>query len=324
MKMKKIEPLETIEDIEKMFHRSGRATPTPRRMAHWRRIGLLKPVRQSSVKGVRGSITLYPGGTGRQALEIDWLLDQTGKLADVGWLLWWHGRSVEGRWWRPILTDAASQLYLGLSQLRNLADADDDAEDDTVFDKVAATKIHGSPLGLVAQRLKSTDGFATFLRLVSDVGSGSFEGFGDLSDPDALKDFEIAQKGFGFHQARRHRVGGIGTQYADVLPDALEKICQALSIGDLRQTLASAKASELSRQRDYLRDASLVGVALHDAHKATLGPNALGLKLLSLYQREPAKTQALVLVSFIHFRRHSNFEMYKHAEVKQLLRGARR
>ena len=88
MNAKEIRPFESAEDIRKVFEHAGRAVPSSTRMAHWRRVKLLKPAIQTAMRGVRGSRICYPIGTARQALEIDWLLEQTGKYADVGWLLW--------------------------------------------------------------------------------------------------------------------------------------------------------------------------------------------------------------------------------------------
>ena len=67
------------------------------------------------MKGIRGSRTRYPVGYANRLLEVTHLLEQKKKLDDVGRELWWWGREVGDRWWRPELVRAAENLDRTLS-----------------------------------------------------------------------------------------------------------------------------------------------------------------------------------------------------------------
>ena len=83
---------------------------TPQQLARWHRLGLLpRPVQRGQGRG-RGTVTMYPGGTSRQLVELCRARSGTRELIRVGFRMWWRGFEVDFTLVERVLRGAAVRL----------------------------------------------------------------------------------------------------------------------------------------------------------------------------------------------------------------------
>jgi hypothetical protein len=83
---------------------------TPQQLARWHRVGLLpRPVQRGQGRG-RGTVTLYPGGTSRQLVELCRARSGTRDLIRVGFRMWWRGLEVDFTLVERVLRGTAARL----------------------------------------------------------------------------------------------------------------------------------------------------------------------------------------------------------------------
>jgi hypothetical protein len=83
---------------------------SPQQLARWHRMGLLpRPVQRGKGRG-RGTVTLYPGGTSRQLVELCSARSGTRDLVRVGFRMWWRGFDVDPTLVERVLRGTAARL----------------------------------------------------------------------------------------------------------------------------------------------------------------------------------------------------------------------
>ncbi len=69
--------------------------PTKAQRARWHRVGLLpRAIRRQGLGRGKGTISIYPAGTGKQLLALLAIHAHERRLPSVDWKLWWEGHNV--------------------------------------------------------------------------------------------------------------------------------------------------------------------------------------------------------------------------------------
>src|SRR5438034_7454182 len=82
------------DDLITLAAASGfRVTKT--QLARWHRAGLLaRPVRRQGLGRGKGTVSIYPPGTGKQLLSLVAIHSRERRLPFVAWKLWWEGHNI--------------------------------------------------------------------------------------------------------------------------------------------------------------------------------------------------------------------------------------
>jgi hypothetical protein len=207
---------ETKEDIQKAFVAAGLPvleSNLVRKLERRREQGLLPPVDQAHPKGLRGSETHYPLGTGAQAVEIEkLLLLEKRNFKYVGWQMWWQGYQVDERHWLRRLRLIAR---VGDRLLRKIREAAAEREmrnlPSTIFDEIGDAISNDSRLSKIKRRVGQEDMSALLGIVVGSVTDG-FNANVDAGDE------KILEAGFDFSRARTDQILGHKLALMDALP----------------------------------------------------------------------------------------------------------
>src|SRR5208282_3006868 len=111
---------EPADRIIELASKEG-VTLSRRQLAEWHRYGLIRKPKQSRLGRGKGSESIYPRGTARQAMACAVLMARFTSKRRVGWELWVLGYPVAERFWRAPLKRAHKTFRLASSYLRDNA-----------------------------------------------------------------------------------------------------------------------------------------------------------------------------------------------------------
>ena len=178
------EPADWI--VEQASHQG--ATLSRRQLADWHRAGLIAEPRRKFYGGSKGSMTIYPSGTLRQAIEGSVLMECFGSVDHVGWELWMRGFRVAERLWREPLREAHEMFRLFLSSSANGEVGDEDDGGPELSDEVdrlvetVGERLEAPPRMGVARRRLRRSGFKEVLTMVTSAAIGAFNAGGYVGD----------------------------------------------------------------------------------------------------------------------------------------------
>lgn len=130
-------------------------------------------VKQVGLGKAAGSVTEYPLGTAKLAIEIQRLLAIKKKLSFVGWHLWMHGHEVDSKYWKPKIEGAATDLRRIPVWLR-AKDIQNKRERETIFDQVSRLHFVGTLFAKGLAKLAPNMSASVF-RFLADVAGGNCE-----------------------------------------------------------------------------------------------------------------------------------------------------
>jgi hypothetical protein len=181
---------EPADAIVEMASKEG-VTISRRQLAEWHRAGLIPTPKQPRLGRGKGSLSIYPHGTLRQAIACSALMAHFGEKDWVGWELWVRRYPVTERHWREPLSEAHAMFRRISSEAIEAPDLDDDGppvQSDAAEEFIAdATERPKAPplMGLARRRL-GREGFKAFLGIVVSTAIGSFKfesSEGESADP---------------------------------------------------------------------------------------------------------------------------------------------
>jgi len=264
---------------------------TKTQLARWHRAGLLaRPVRRQGLGRGKGTVSIYPPGTGKQLLALVAIHSRERRLPFVAWKLWWEGHNISTQRARAFLDRIAVGYERAIHEF--ITDGTLTKSGEALLKRVAETR--GEPHVLLRVRKRvGKKLFPRFMFLALEVLSGKFTRWRQSDDP------EIVERGVGF------------TLRARTIPAKRRKLrlkhWTTASVGEMsrsfppsafRQHLELATDNDLERARDEVR--TLLG--LLTGFGAVFGRRA---PLLALFRELDATTplgQAMFLMLWLVFR----------------------
>ena len=156
----------------------------PTTLSRWHRDGLIPTPEVKRLGRGKGSISLYPPGTGRQTLQICQLKEQIHNLEDIGFILWLRGFPVGPKFSREYLKQTAIELdrIIGvLHEGRDKLYSEDDYVSEPAWDEFQdlCKKRISSKLARKLRKRVGSDNFDAALLILVDIATGNFIGFED-------------------------------------------------------------------------------------------------------------------------------------------------
>ncbi len=215
----------------------------------WHRAGLLqRPQRRSLGRG-RGMISIYPPGTTDQLLALYTIHRSEKRLPCVAWRLWWEGYPVSISSIRQFLEGARAQWEQGIERLRQLYEHPEQLS--KLLDRTAVIRFSHKTLAQARKRVGRKH-FPTFMRVLADVGSGTFEGY--ASNPETGADERwIVEKGLGLQRARTNRLADAEPWLTGDTGTVLQELSFRLRHHPLGEDLSTVSEAELTEAREEVR-----------------------------------------------------------------------
>lgn len=266
----------------------------------WQQAGLLPQPRQKGKGRVEGgSEVFYPPGSTRQAIRVRELLKDNRSVRAVRWRLWLDGYPIPDEPILEMLSEQLAKLERMQHAVQELRERKDEELDDAwqVVGEWARSRLGG---GGTVRRIRKRTGvekFATFILLLSEIGTGSFTGW---TDPD--RDPEILATGLGLSRSTAYR----NPERRKELLKNLERWTLALSPffdpQRLREALNAATAEQLHAARREV--GTLLGVldALLLLGGVTLGQDALDYLTKLNLAKLPLESQLHALLVWLSVR----------------------
>ena len=150
-----------------------------RELSEWHRCGLIRKPRQLHLGQGKGSGTIYPRGTARQAITCAVLMAHLRSKRKVGWELWVRGYPVAERYWRAPFKRALKAFRSLSSYFADSADPTDGVpalsdQADEFFSEVALRPKAPKGWGIARRRLGQKR-FEDLLAIILSTAIGSFE-----------------------------------------------------------------------------------------------------------------------------------------------------
>lgn len=270
--------------------------PSDKQRKDWRRAGLLPRLLKQSGKGRdRGSVVLYPAGTGALLAAVCRHGVRKTPLRDVVILVWWDGhRPADPGLLRCVLGDALDWWERAADPWKDLGSTP--AEQQANLERLANGRLSG-PLRVVRDRVGGPSPFAALAASLLNAAGGNFEGFTDRPGAGVEDAENDALVGFGVDE-----VGWFSGDVASVLRD----VAVTVRPETLRKALLGATDQELDAARD---DARLLSGLIGDVGVLTarLGADALRIAAPFGGYAPSARHLGLFVVWWLSLRRFGVF-----------------
>ena len=258
---------------------------TKDQVVRWRRKGLLpKEVEQDSA--YHGSVVRFPIGTCAQIKAAKALFEEKNRVSYVGLRLWRQGFPVSDKHWRPRLKRLgrlADRMLLILQWLQTRYDRDD--QGGTLSERAAQRPISNIILSRIFGRVKADD-LAIVWRVLTDIGTGQFEGFEPpVTGETQTRDERATITALDIGASERHKILGQGLNLLEVLPSALNFAAIAFSMGSFEQA-ADEPEEEIAQARNDAQNALTIGLSLYEAAKGIYGDQAFGLRFFAWFAKK--------------------------------------
>ncbi|GEM_PF-4664632 len=234
---------ERVEDVIETARAQG-FTVSETQLVRWHRAGLLPPIgkeipRLFPGRDGRGSETIYPLGTGEQAVALCRALAEKRSLPRAGWQLWWHGYEVAPAFAR----DPVERALTEIERFVEFAHRYDGLSDELID---SLTKRSTTPLiGTIRQRIRRT-GFRRVLRIILSVYDGTFTGWqGD--------DEDLIERGLRIDEAYESKISGLKELLQGSVTETVQEMACLLNVRQLRRVLETTTDEGLVTAREELR-----------------------------------------------------------------------
>jgi hypothetical protein len=275
---------ETQAEVDAVLAETGVTMDQVRR---WRREGLLPDVVQEQTAH-RGSVVLYPEGTCAQVRAASALFRRKNRVDYVGLRLWRLGFPVDEKHWRPRLQQQGRMLDRVFPLLMLLVHRfNRDWRDETLCDFAAKRldPVDGIVLSRIKGRIDSQE-MPTVLRVISDAGTGEFDGFEtSIAGEEHTSDEALTIRAFDLTKAGLDSILGRQLNLVELLPSGLKNVSAAISMGNFER-VANAPAEEIARARDDAKNSLSIALNLYDANRWVYGDGAFGLRLAAWIARK--------------------------------------
>src|SRR6266702_2560684 len=241
-------PEETTEAL--IAHVSSYGFPiTKTELARWHRAGLLpRPQRRSLGRG-RGMVSIYPPGTTDQLLALCTIHCSEKRLPYVAWRLWWEGYTVPLSAIREFLEGARAQWQQGIEEIRQLQEHPEQIS--KLLNRFKVMRISRKVITQARKRV-GRENFPTFIKVLADVGSGTFEGYA-INPERGIDERWIVEKGLGLQQARTNRLADAEPWLTGDTGATLQELSSHLRDHPLGEDLSTVSEAELTDAREEVR-----------------------------------------------------------------------
>ncbi|HLH62471.1 MAG TPA: hypothetical protein VKV20_12375 [Ktedonobacteraceae bacterium] len=281
-------------------------------LARWHRAGLLPRPRQQSLGRCQGSRTLYPPGTGEQLLSLCAARLRRRDFASLAWQLWWAAYPVSLALIRPQLQRAASRLSRVVQLFSTIKAAAQTNEAAMLeisermldsIERLSHMRINSTLLRRIRKRV-GKDYFPTFLRVLFDIVSGTFEDSAVTYDAAAsMTELRILAKGLGFERRFIKDDANITHYIRGLIVPLLEQLSMRICAYEWEQVPQVFDDFELLQARDDVRMLLRGGeYALLDQKQLAHHYPVWGILLLRIFECLDTGDQALFLIIWMALR----------------------
>jgi hypothetical protein len=236
-----------------------RGRPVTRtQLARWHQAGYVPEPIQRHQAGVRGSVSWYPAGTRAQLQAFCALHTRERNLPEVAWRMWWARYPVPIDHARIQLRQVVTLWQGEIAKARDLLAASaTSAEGEAELDRLLMAAAKGRTTRKVARQARQRLGrerFMTFVRILLQVATGTFEGF--AVDPVTWTDEDerqLVEAGLGLQRARTDRLLDVPPWLPNGIGDTLTWLSRQLREHPLGEDLDRATEAELASARDEVR-----------------------------------------------------------------------
>lgn len=241
-------PRETTEAL--IAHVSSYGFPvTKTELTRWHRAGLLpRPQRRSLGRG-RGMVSIYPPGTKDQLLALCTIHRSEKRLPYVAWRLWWDGYNVPLSAIREFLERARAQWQQGIEEIRQLQEHPEQLS--KLLNRFKVMRISRKVIAQARKRV-GRENFPTFIKVLADVGSGTFEGYA-INSERGIDERWIVEKGLGLQQARTNRLADSEPWLTGDTGATLQELSSRLRNHPLGEDISTMSEAELTDAREEVR-----------------------------------------------------------------------
>lgn len=278
---------ESAEDILSIAHAHG---CTATQVARWRRRGLLPAATQYPMGRGRGTRTVYPPGTKQRVRLLCQMRSQERRISYLAWHLWWNGYDVPRAYVRAILRKTIEEWDAVLRAMvkRETGELSEAAWD--YMDIAATIRLPHKTLRQARKQIGSAR-MSTFVRIILQVGTGTFAGYADADD--AI----ILETGLGLRRARIDRAGDAAPWLSGDTGEDLQDLSRLLRDHPFIEVLEGMTDADLARTRDEVSCLIAALGSLTPILERMLGRGAFGLHALGTQAAEMGvRDQALLLL----------------------------
>lgn len=289
---------ETAEAL--IAHLSSQGFPvTKTELARWHRAGLLsRPQRRSLGRG-RGMVSIYPPGTAEQLQALCAIHRSEKRLPYVAWRLWWEGYPIPLSSIQEFLEGARTQWQQGIEELQRLQEHPEQLS--KVLGRTAAMRFSRKTLARVRKRV-GRENFPTFLKVLTEVGSGTFEGY-VINPETGIDEREIVEKGLGLQRARTNRLADTGPWLTEDTGAALQELSSRLRHHPVGENLGAVSEAELTTAREEVRCFLSAFESISRTFDLMFSRGAFGFSVFADVIRELGpRDQAILLLFWRMFR----------------------
>ena len=278
---------------------------TGTRLSRLHRSGLIPRPRTRSHGRGRGRQSLYPPGTRTRLLRVLELQQEVRGFADLAWRLWWEDGGEVPEAVRARLRRVAAEWEAHREELAGLLAGEDEGEPkaeekmESVYRELERDR---PPPGLGGMRRNvGPEGFASVFRVLAEVFSGRFAGYGETEDEEETGREELVERAFGIDRARSEPLADgepwfEGSSEEDML--SLSALLDDCSLSEL----AEADEADLNAARDELHAFVDNVLTVTSVVSKTLGPAAGLGTATAVFRDMRAGEQATLLIFWLMLR----------------------
>lgn len=276
---------------------------TGTRLSRLHRSGLIPRPRTRSLGRGRGKQSFYPPGTRTRLLRVLEVGQEVRSFADLAWRLWWEDGGEVSEAVRARLRRVAGEWEAYREELSELL-AGEDAEEKEAEDKMESVyrELERDRLPPRLGGMRRNVGpasFASVFRVLAEVFSGRFAGYGETEDEEETGREELVERAFGIDRARSEALADgepwfEGSSEEDML--SLSALVDVCSLSEL----AEADEADLNAAREELHAFVDNVVTVTSVVSKTLGP-AAGLGT-AVFRDMRAGEQATLLIFWLMLR----------------------
>jgi hypothetical protein len=275
-------------------------------LVRWHRAGLLPRPQQQPLKGVRGTCSLYPPGTGEQVLLLCSLRERERRLAHLAWQMWLAGYRVEDRLIRTQLQQATVRISRWMQWLAGFKQAisQHDAEQAlNLIEHYAEGPLRLQPLRRIRKRV-GREYFSTFLSRLLDLAMDDDGKSVSLVDEHERQlDLHIVARGLGLEKRFVSKKESLNYYLVGFLLPHLRWFFRWSQEIDWEDLVEQATAFEVLQARDDLRSWLMrLGNARHYRDRLPDDYPRWEINFQELFYALSMADQALVLVVWLALR----------------------
>ncbi|HET8842970.1 MAG TPA: hypothetical protein VFN35_16015 [Ktedonobacteraceae bacterium] len=294
---------EKREDLLVLAQQRG-FTITTTQLVRWHRAGLLPRPRQLPLKGVRGTGSFYPNGTGEQLILLCSLRTTERRFSHLAWKLWLAGYLVDLHIIRNQLMHAATRLTYWMqwfAEFQQIVREEDISGE--ILDRIENYAL-GSLSSPLLRRVRKRIGrqhFSTFLLILLDLAvTPGKEQINSYDEREQLLDLRILALGLGLEKRFVRKKDSLKYYLLEVIIPLMRRLFSELQEVSWESLLTNATNFDLLQTRDDLstwlmrwENARQSNFSLPDDYPRW------NLRPQSLFQALSVSEQACVLIGWL-------------------------